>query len=75
MVDVTTRNKKAELRSRLRGVLTEVALERWQAASTAASARLMETIGRARAGKVQTVMFFMPTAKELDISPAAAACL
>jgi 5-formyltetrahydrofolate cyclo-ligase len=75
MVDVTIRNKKAELRSRLRGVLTEVAPERWQGASTAASARLMETIGRARGGKVQSIMFFMPTAKELDISPAAAACL
>ena len=85
MVDVTTRNKKAELRSRLRRVLTEVTPERWQTASAAASDRLVETIGLAQGtgtkeprgvvSKVQTVMFYMPTAKELDISSAAAACL
>jgi 5-formyltetrahydrofolate cyclo-ligase len=81
MVDLTTRSKKSDLRTRLRGILTEIDPAKWQTASEAASARLVEAItkrgagGAGRGGTVKTVMFFMPTAKELDISPAAAACL
>lgn len=74
MVDLTIRNKKSDLRKRLRRVLTEVAPERWQASSQAASDRLAEAISLAKP-QVQAVMFYMPTAKEVDISSAAAACL
>lgn len=63
---------KIELRNRLRRVLTNIAPEQWHSASAMASARLVEAIALARA---KAVLFYMPTAKELDVGPAAEECL
>jgi 5-formyltetrahydrofolate cyclo-ligase len=71
-VDTSAQAKKHEIRKRLRRILAGIAPQQWQTASETASRRLLESIALARA---KTVLFYMPTAKELDIGPAAEACL
>jgi 5-formyltetrahydrofolate cyclo-ligase len=72
MPEAKTSQLKADLRKRLRRVLGLVAPDQWRLASASASHRLMEFIALAKAG---TVLFYMPTAKEVDVGPAAEACL
>jgi 5-formyltetrahydrofolate cyclo-ligase len=72
MVDATIQQRKADLRKRLRRVLANITAAQWQSASEQASRRLLESIALARA---KTVLFYMPTPRELDIGPAAAECL
>jgi 5-formyltetrahydrofolate cyclo-ligase len=71
-VNEPIQQRKADLRKRLRRVLANVPPEQWPEASARASARLLDAITLARA---TTVLFYMPTAKELDIGPAAEDCL
>jgi 5-formyltetrahydrofolate cyclo-ligase len=69
-VDVT--QGKVELRKRLRHALGGVAPEHWRMAAADTSRRLLDLITAAQA---KAVLFYMPTAKELDIGPAAQECL
>jgi 5-formyltetrahydrofolate cyclo-ligase len=75
-VDATTQQKKAELRKRLRRVLTGLTAVEWAQGSEGVCKRLLESISLATRNKQHgAVLFFMPTAKEVDIGPAAADCL
>jgi 5-formyltetrahydrofolate cyclo-ligase len=63
---------KSVVRNNMRAVLTDVSPDQWRAAAEPASRRLMDAIASAHA---QTVLFYMPTPKELDVGPAAQECL
>lgn len=68
MADSRASQSKVALRKSMRAVLAGITPDQWRMASELASRRLLETIASARA---RTVLFYMPTPKELDIGPAA----
>lgn len=70
MADANIRQLKAELRKRVRGVLAAAGPQQWRLGSELASQGLLKLID----GGAKTVLFYMPTGKELDIGPAAQEC-
>jgi len=66
------KSEKEELRVRLKQTLSNLSLDHWRLGAEGVSARLDRLIQDSGA---RTVMFFFPTAGEVDVGAAAVACL
>lgn len=71
-MDPDISQRKAELRSRLKRVLANIAPEEWTAASANFAPRLLDVVALAKA---KTILFYAPVARELDVGPVGKACL